>query len=321
MDSKSKNFIYMFIIFLINSIINFSVDNLKLNNFVTYGNVILTSVLIILLSTSNPANINTEQVSETLDENMVKIMPITLSITIFSIYLIITKIPNLKDLILKIIFFISIVNSLINVIPLPYYLVFAITAIYFIFDFLTPDEFLKQKDYLNNFIAIMSAVSTINMLDVKDTKTGIFLLVGLFFFDIFWVFGTKYLLNLFFPNQDFFKNKIDKFSNQESIMETVAKNVKAPILLKYFTKSDRPMILGLGDIVIPATFIKTLYDSSNNNFSNNYNISIISYIFGLASAIYGSVSSNNGQPALLYIVPALVLPVLFRNTFTDQKIF
>jgi hypothetical protein len=62
------------------------------------------------------------------------------------------------------------------------------------------------------------------------------------------------------------------------------------------------MILGLGDIVIPALFIKGLINTPH------YNKSIISYIVGLIFTILSAVVFKNGQPALLYIVPSLLIP-------------
>ena len=104
---------------------------------------------------------------------------------------------------------------------------------------------------------------------------------------------------------------------EKSVMENIALNVNSPILIKYiFESSSKPMILGLGDIILPAVFIKTLV--SNSVY---YNTSIVSYIFGLVSAIAATFITGAGQPALLYIVPSVIIPVLLRNNFTDNKIF
>ena len=69
---------------------------------------------------------------------------------------------------------------------------------------------------------------------IGNFKNGIMLLVLLFFYDIFFVFGTD-------------------------VMLTVAKGIDAPIKLKFpkdYSK-DPPQysILGLGDIVIPGIFV------------------------------------------------------------------
>lgn len=66
-------------------------------------------------------------------------------------------------------------------------------------------------------------------------KIGVGLLVGLFFYDIFWVFGTE-------------------------VMITVAKNINGPIKLLFpkklpIVESSDLSLLGLGDIVIPGIFV------------------------------------------------------------------
>ena len=79
------------------------------------------------------------------------------------------------------------------------------------------------------------------MIKLGSFSNGAILLSGLFFYDIFWVFGTD-------------------------VMVTVAKNFDAPIKLLFpqMDKEGRPSLLGLGDIVIPGIFVALLlrYDLS-----------------------------------------------------------
>lgn len=73
------------------------------------------------------------------------------------------------------------------------------------------------------------------MLSIDSFKTGMILLSGLFFYDIFWVFGTE-------------------------VMVTVAKSFDAPIKVvwpkQWFgllpDETIQFTMLGLGDIVIPG---------------------------------------------------------------------
>merc|ERR1711942_388715 len=74
----------------------------------------------------------------------------------------------------------------------------------------------------------------------NNVVTGCILLGGLFFYDIFWVFGTD-------------------------VMVTVAKSFEAPIklvfpqdLLENGLNATNFAMLGLGDIVIPGIFIALL---------------------------------------------------------------
>jgi minor histocompatibility antigen H13 len=113
-------------------------------------------------------------------------------------------------------------------------------------------------------------------------------LIGLFFFDIFWVFGSKLVF-------------------KESVMESVATNVDMPLLLKYFYSDNKPIMLGLGDIIIPGLFIKLLVGT------DQYIPCLIAYVVSLISAITANNLSGLPQPALLYIVPAVLGTYYFKK--------
>jgi len=87
---------------------------------------------------------------------------------------------------------------------------------------------------MNNLFGIAFSICGIESLVLPSFKVGFILLWGLFFYDIFWVYGTD-------------------------VMLTVAKSVDAPIKLIFpiSLTADPPTfsMLGLGDIVIPGIFI------------------------------------------------------------------
>lgn len=90
----------------------------------------------------------------------------------------------------------------------------------------------------NNIFGIAFSVVGIESLNLPDFKTGFILLWGLFFYDIFWVYGTD-------------------------VMVTVAKSFDAPIKLMFpyqwetdgESQGPKFSMLGLGDIVIPGIFV------------------------------------------------------------------
>lgn len=95
--------------------------------------------------------------------------------------------------------------------------------------------FQKKHWTLNNVLGICFCLQGIEKFSLGTYKIGAILLCGLFFYDIFWVFGTD-------------------------VMVTVAKNLDGPIKL-LFPRSLIPKeedgkielsLLGLGDIVIPG---------------------------------------------------------------------
>lgn len=99
---------------------------------------------------------------------------------------------------------------------------------------------LKKHWVANNIFGIAFAINGVELLHLNSVTTGCILLGGLFFYDVFWVFGTD-------------------------VMVTVAKSFEAPIKLvfpqdfleKGFFGTNFAM-LGLGDIVIPGIFIALL---------------------------------------------------------------
>ena len=101
---------------------------------------------------------------------------------------------------------------------------------------------------------VLFSIVALKGLNLSTTKTGLLLLWALFFYDIFWVYGTD-------------------------VMVTVAKNLDGPIKL-LFPRSLVPAedtgkielsLLGLGDIVIPGFFLSLLlrFDAENAKMPTN----------------------------------------------------
>lgn len=157
--------------------------------------------------------------------------------------------------------------------------------------------FLKKHWAMNNVLGICFCLQGIERFSLGTYKIGAILLVGLFFYDIFWVFGTD-------------------------VMVTVAKNLDGPIKILFprghnaDTGKLELSLLGLGDIVIPGFFLALLlrFDAHNAGemsgdahakFKKPYfHSALIAYILGLATTLYVMVAFNAAQPALLYLVPA-----------------
>ena len=130
-------------------------------------------------------------------------------------------------------------------------------------------------------------------------KIAATLLCLLFFYDIFWVFGTP-------------------------VMVTVAKKLDGPIKLLFprsLVKNDEGKLdlslLGLGDIVIPGFLISFMlrFDANNARLPTSYNPSIsfpkpyfhsimFGYVAGLATTLLMMTKFKAAQPALLYLVPS-----------------
>ncbi|CAO3659260.1 unnamed protein product [Rhizopus stolonifer] len=160
----------------------------------------------------------------------------------------------------------------------------------------------------SNIFGFSFSVNAIQLLSLDSFKTGMILLSGLFFYDIFWVFYTP-------------------------VMVSVAKNFDAPIKLLWprniiehlFEKTSSFAMLGLGDIVIPGIFVAlTLrYDRHmswkrqpvgqfrSTDFPKPYfQACFTAYIIGLITTTVVMHVFHAAQPALLYLSPACILSVL-----------
>ena len=158
----------------------------------------------------------------------------------------------------------------------------------------------------NNFLGICFCFQGIEKLSLGSYKIAAILLVGLFFYDIFWVFGTD-------------------------VMVTVAKSLDGPIKILFprsleLNESGKPdlALLGLGDIVIPGFLIAMMlrFDAHNANVSAiptnchasfprpYFNSCLVGYILGLGTTLFVMIYFNHAQPALLYLVPACLLSTL-----------
>merc|ERR1719343_1741879 len=154
---------------------------------------------------------------------------------------------------------------------------------------------------MNNILGICFCLQGIERFSLGTYKIGAILLVGLLFYDIFWVFGTD-------------------------VMVTVAKNLDGPIKL-LFPRSLTPSedtgkielsLLGLGDIVIPGFFLSLLlrFDAENAKMPTNkvdirqsfpkpyFYSAMIAYVLGLGVTLFVMIYFQAAQPALLYLVPA-----------------
>ncbi|MBA0574550.1 hypothetical protein Golob_001743 [Gossypium lobatum] len=144
----------------------------------------------------------------------------------------------------------------------------------------------SQKHWLaNNILGLAFCIQGIEMLSLGSFKTGAILLTGLFVYDILWVFFTP-------------------------VMVSVAKSFDAPIKLLFPTADTaRPFsMLGLGDIVIPGIFVALAlrFDASRGKGSQYFKSAFSGYTVGLVLTIIVMNWFQAAQPALLYIVPAVM---------------
>jgi minor histocompatibility antigen H13 len=158
---------------------------------------------------------------------------------------------------------------------------------------------------VNNIIAAVFSLQALSSMSIGSYKIGIILLLGLFCYDIFWVFGTE-------------------------VMVSVATNIDAPIKL-LFPRFDEELsetgdykysLLGLGDIVVPGIFVALLLRFDLSHFSGptpTFSFGFVGYCLGMAVTLGIMFFFKHGQPALFYLVPGVVggslLASLFNKSF------
>lgn len=140
----------------------------------------------------------------------------------------------------------------------------------------------------SNLIAWSLALLSIRATSVDSFVVAAVLLLGLVCYDVFFVFSTD-------------------------MMASVVRQVEVPFSLrmsKSFNSDNPAVILGLGDIVIPGVavaFLRQFGEAAEGPYFIN---AVIAYVVGLTIALLANTFIQNGQPALLYIVPAILASAL-----------
>ena len=136
-----------------------------------------------------------------------------------------------------------------------------------------------------NFLGWSLALFAARTVPLRSFAVGAALLGGLFFYDIFFVFASD-------------------------IMVTVATKIDAPVKLvaPNAPGSANPFaLLGLGDVALPSLMVAFLgrYGDARGEAKWRRN-AVVAYSVGLCAAFYANECVRAGQPALLYLVPAVV---------------
>lgn len=156
----------------------------------------------------------------------------------------------------------------------------------------------RSSALLTDILGVSFSHNALSLLKIDSFKTGTILLAGLFFYDIYWVFGTE-------------------------VMVKVATSLDVPIKLLWpkssnFSTTRGFTMLGLGDIVIPGIFVALAlrYDHARAqrsskgcaSYGKTYFIAtLLAYVAGLVATMTVMHCFKKAQPALLYLSPACIL--------------
>ena len=121
---------------------------------------------------------------------------------------------------------------------------------------------------------------------------GLLILSGLFLYDIFWVYLSGYVFR------------------GESVMIVVATSIDIPAKLVFpgWNVFSHCTLIGLGDLVVPGFYISFVSRFGDRAKTQAYYVShLCAYFASILVCIFVISLGFGGQPALLYIVPALFL--------------
>ncbi|MBA0744521.1 hypothetical protein Gogos_007136 [Gossypium gossypioides] len=193
---------------------------------------------------------------------------------------------------------------------------------------------------LNNLLGISICIAFVSHVRLPNIKICAMLLVCLFVYDIFWVF---------FSERFFGANVMVSVATQQASnpVHTVANSLSLPGLQLITKKLELPvkivfprnllggaspggnsadfMMLGLGDMAIPAMLLAlvlcfdhrktretvSLLDLHSSKGHKYIWYALPGYAVGLVTALAAGILTHSPQPALLYLVPSSLGPVIF----------
>lgn len=186
--------------------------------------------------------------------------------------------------------------------------------------------YIRHDEYswvLQDSLGVLFSVYILRIMRMPSMKICTLLLWLLFFYDIFFVFLTPFFL----PGKMTHNASIslvNSTSRGDSIMVEVAtgggSKEQIPMLMRVPRFGNQELnaclskyqLLGFGDILIPGLLVAFLrgFDLINVGGCLYFPLSVICYALGLIATFAGLYLMRMSQPALLYLVPFTVLPVL-----------
>mmetsp|Transcript_17250 Transcript_17250/g.67122 ORF Transcript_17250/g.67122 Transcript_17250/m.67122 type:complete len:340 (+) Transcript_17250:1-1020(+) len=163
---------------------------------------------------------------------------------------------------------------------------------------------------LNNVLGIGVCVTAISFVRVPNLKVVTVLLLGLFVYDIFWVF---------YSSDIFGENVMVEVATKQAV--NPVKHIADQFYIPVVDVLDMPvklvsgkMMLGLGDIVVPGLLVSFAirYDVMRKRSAKEgyFLHAFLGYCAGLLVTMFVVLALHIAQPALLYLVPGTLCPVV-----------
>lgn len=192
---------------------------------------------------------------------------------------------------------------------------------------------------LNNLLGISLCIAFVSHVRLPNIKICAMLLICLFVYDIFWVFyserffGANVMVSVATQQAS---NPVHTVANSLSLpgLQLITKKLELPVKIVFprnllggvvpGNSATDCMMLGLGDMAIPSMLLALVlcFDYRKNRDSLNsldtpsskgfkyiwYALS--GYSVGLVTALAAGILTHSPQPALLYLVPSTLGPII-----------
>ncbi|GAB2222011.1 hypothetical protein Droror1_Dr00013208 [Drosera rotundifolia] len=192
---------------------------------------------------------------------------------------------------------------------------------------------------LNNLLGIAICVAFVSHVRLPNIKICAMLLACLFMYDIFWVFyserffGENVMVSVATQQAT---NPVHTVANTLSLpgVQMITKKLELPVKIVFprnLLGGDLPggsstefVMLGLGDMAIPAMLLALVlyfdhrksrdlispFDDTSSKGHKYIWYAVAGYAIGLICALSAGILTQSAQPALLYLVPSTLGPIL-----------
>jgi signal peptide peptidase-like 2B len=184
---------------------------------------------------------------------------------------------------------------------------------------------------LQDFMGASVCLCFLGYVRLPNLQVASLLLTLAFFYDVFFVFitpfifGSSVMVNVAQGRENPQHNDpnfCEKFPGNADCQDTTAPNLLVVPSISDYRGGE--CMLGLGDIILPGLFLVLtaridvrqrgyLFDDDLSNNGGLFGIAILGYGLALIVANVAVSYFQFGQPALLYIVPMMLIPVLWRT--------
>lgn len=209
-------------------------------------------------------------------------------------------------------------------------------------------EWIRSGNFIcHDILGCSLCVLFICTLRFPSLKVATLCLSLLLLYDVFWVFFSEYIFSKNVMVEVATKNAVNPIQQigeklQIAQLKQLSRTLELPLKLIFpsFLADGKSLMLGLGDIALPGALValarrsELLFDSIMDaklldlelqlstaaktmmhptvTKSYLFHYAFGGYVIGLIGAFVGNILSGHAQPALIYLVPGVLLPLVLR---------